>query len=70
MILTEYVGKCYEALVQSDNQQLLIQGPEALEPGRNVKFGIPPQRLLLFPYDETAPASMSRARVVKEVGYA
>jgi putative spermidine/putrescine transport system ATP-binding protein len=55
--LVEYVGRSYEALVRlegNEEAQLLVQGSHAPESGTLIKFGIRPNRLLLFPLEEKA----------------
>jgi putative spermidine/putrescine transport system ATP-binding protein len=50
--LTEYAGKAYELLVRLDNAedvQLLVHSEHNIDMERSVKFGIKPERLLLFP---------------------
>lgn len=50
--LVDYVGKSFEAVVRlADGSQLIINSPVALELEHDVRFGIPPERLLLFPAD-------------------
>jgi putative spermidine/putrescine transport system ATP-binding protein len=60
--LVEYLGKSFEALVllEGDEQtQLLVHSSQAPEHGSLIKFGIRPDRLLLFSSEETAVAPIS-----------
>lgn len=55
----EYLGKAFEALVHLEDgaQQLLVQSPVSLAGGTDIEFSIPPERLLLFPGENTGDAS-------------
>ncbi len=71
--LSEYIGKAYESVVRlapDEQRQFLIHSPEFLEPGCDVKFGIAPRRLLLFPFDSTTPGSPTRVSAIKEARHA
>lgn len=51
VVLSEYLGKSFEMLVKlpgPGEKQLLIQSEQLLRSGTSVKFGIQPDRLLLF----------------------
>jgi putative spermidine/putrescine transport system ATP-binding protein len=67
--LTEYLGKSFEVLVRLTGQpdcQLLVHSEVGLEAGTPVKFGIHPDRLLLFEPD--AITSAASAPVLAGVG--
>ena len=52
VVLVEYVGKVFEAVVRltnDENCQVLIHSEQPLEAGYTVEFGVRPARLLLFP---------------------
>ena len=52
--LVEYVGKGFELLVRvdsADDVQMLVQSERPIDMERPVKFGIRPDRLLLFPVE-------------------
>jgi putative spermidine/putrescine transport system ATP-binding protein len=60
--LVEYIGKGFEAVVRLDGEhaeQLLVQSPQRLDGAASVEFGIHPERLLIFPAENTAPQSSS-----------
>lgn len=62
VLLVEYVGRAYEVLVQLEgkgNTQLLVHSMQAPEIGSVLEFVLHPERLLLFPDDETNGASSS-----------
>jgi len=54
VVLVEYVGKAFEAVVRLENDegcQILVQSEQPLEAGHLIEFGIRPDRLLLFPVE-------------------
>jgi hypothetical protein len=66
--LVDYVGKAFEILVRvegAETLQLLVssQTPSAVE--QPLRFGIRPDRLLLFPVDATQPVARPRANLRK-----
>jgi putative spermidine/putrescine transport system ATP-binding protein len=61
--LVDYVGKAFEILVRlagDETRQLLVWSQNPVELERTIQFGIRPNRLLLFPVDDTAPALRPR----------
>jgi putative spermidine/putrescine transport system ATP-binding protein len=62
--LVEYLGKGFEAVVQLDGdrgEQVLVHCPRRVEPSAAVRFGIRPERLLLFPPDDDVAPAPGRA---------
>jgi putative spermidine/putrescine transport system ATP-binding protein len=63
--LTEYVGKAYELLVRLDGAkdvQLLVHSEHNIDMERSVKFGVKPERLLLFPVDIDSTIASASAK--------
>jgi putative spermidine/putrescine transport system ATP-binding protein len=63
--LVDFVGKAYEILVRLEGKeetQLLVWGQHPIELERPLSFGIRPNRLLLFPMDDTPPAVRVKTR--------
>ncbi len=72
--LVEYMGKSFEGLVKlnGSDQQVMTHSQQPLENGQAVEFGIRPDRLLLFPQDDSAeltppPTDSLAARPVLKV---
>ncbi len=68
--LVDYIGKAFEILVRLENAevlQLLVssQNPSDLE--QPIRFGIRPDRLLLFPADNTQPGTRHRDKLSESV---
>lgn len=62
--LVDYVGKAFEILVRVDSNeelQLLVWSQKPTELERPIKFGIRPNRLLLFPLDDKASTISTRS---------
>lgn len=63
--LVDYVGKAFEIVARLEGDeacQLLVWSQRPVDLEHDIKFGIRPNRLLLFPADDNAPAQRQRVK--------
>ncbi len=64
--LVDYVGKAFEVVVRlegSEETQLLVSSHRTIEAEKSIKFGIQPDRLLLFPMEGIPQTPVSHSSV-------